>query len=361
MRGLLGANPDDPKFEDRYVTSIIGFEGMLPPFLDTDDFRLTLVYFSGEYTRGDIHLRAYIQDVVPSTLKALRDVALKDTKDAMQLLRDLMPWISDKQAAYYGQCYASIPYRLARAYGGGYLWQQLETVLHRRVLRTEQVTINAAHRMHSLTPQWPDSRHALFEEVGFYLSFLQFLERANREIANKKEGTVMPMRKWKDLIRVLERDPVDSVEFQDEKLAELGFACGLLIRQFSFWYAQVLGKGKDYLKERVLTFGASLSPREVWVLGVKGIRDVSSKFDKLRLAVDFGQLAYYPKDERKQHYGDYARRLGLVLSELERRAADLDKHRDEFMTGFWAGYSLHGYDRPKTKTPRKQTVTTTQE
>jgi hypothetical protein len=190
VRGLLDLKPTDSKFEDRYIGTVIGFEGMLPPSLDTDDFRLTLVYFSGKYTRGDIHLRAYIQDVIPSTLKALRDMALKDTKDAMRLLRDLR--MSDKQAAYYGQFYASVPYRLARAYGGGYLWQQLETVLRRRVLRTEQVTINAAHRMHSLTPQWPDSRYALYEEVGFYLSFLQFLERANREIANMKEGTVMP-------------------------------------------------------------------------------------------------------------------------------------------------------------------------
>lgn len=360
VRGLLEAKPNDPTFEDRYITSIIGFEAMLPPFLDTDDFSLTLVYFSGRYTRGDIHLRAYIQDVIPSTLKALRDMALRDTKDAMRLLHDLMRSMSDKQAAYYAQCYSSVPYRLARAYGGAYVWQQLETVLHRRLLRTEQVTTNAARRMASLSPHWPDSRYALYEEVGFYLSFLQFLELANREIANPKEGTVMPMRPWKDLIRVLEREPVESIEFKDDKLAELGFACGLLIRRFSAWYAGEF-KRKDYLKERVLTFGANLSPREVWVLGLKGIRDVASKFDKLRLAVDFGQLGHYPKEERKQHYGDYARRLGLVLSELERRAEHLDKHRDEFMTGFWAGYSLQGYDRPKTKTPPKQTAIVTKE
>src|SRR5437762_10273377 len=32
--------------------------------------------------------------------------------------------------------------------------------------------------------------------------------------------------------------------------------------------------------------------------------------------------------------------------------SELDKKRDDFMTGFWSGYCLQGYDRPrKTNTP----------
>ena len=57
---------------DRYLTAVTGFDIMLPPDTNDKDYRLTLVYFSGEVSRGDIHLRAYIQDVIPSTLGRLR-------------------------------------------------------------------------------------------------------------------------------------------------------------------------------------------------------------------------------------------------------------------------------------------------
>ena len=52
----------------------------------------------------------------------------------------------------------------------------------------------------------------------------------------------------------------------------------------------------------------------------------------------------------------------LSYAELERQSGNLDKCRDEFMTGFWSGYSLQGYDRPrKPKEKDKQPVTQTQE
>ena len=159
----------------------------------------------------------------------------------------------------------------------------------------------------------------------------------------------MPMRPWEELIQALERAPVETVKF--DSVAELGFACGLLIRRFSGWYSYRLGKEKDFLKERVLTFGASLSPRDV-CRAVRTIRDVAHKFDTLRRDVELGQLAHYSEEERQpEHTGDYARRFGIILAELDRQSADLDKCRDEFMTGFWAGYSLQGYDRPRT--PKK--------
>ena len=71
---MLDAKPDDPTVADRYLTVVTGFDVLLPEET-TDDFRLTLIYYSGDYSRGDIHLRAYIQDVIPSTLRTLRNIA----------------------------------------------------------------------------------------------------------------------------------------------------------------------------------------------------------------------------------------------------------------------------------------------
>ena len=104
---MLTADPQNPTMTDRYMTAVTGFDIMLPPGA-TDDFRLTLVYFSGEFNRGDVHLHAYIQDVVPSTLSQLRDLAHTERKRALQLLSVLMPGMSDKQSAYLGRCYESV-------------------------------------------------------------------------------------------------------------------------------------------------------------------------------------------------------------------------------------------------------------
>ena len=103
----------------------------------------------------------------------------------------MMPTMSEKQVGYLSRCYESIPYLLCRAYGGAYLWQQLETVLHRHRLDLRRVILNASRRMQSLTPQWPDSRFDLFEEVGFFLSFIRFHHRVNSELAGQHEDPLM--------------------------------------------------------------------------------------------------------------------------------------------------------------------------
>ena len=103
-----------------------------------------------------------------------------------------------------------------------------------------------------------------------------------------------------------------------------------------------------------------VAPNERKHLSADALADSAIQY--LRKAVELGQLAYYPEGERKQHIGDFARRLGVLLAELERQSGNLGKYRDEFMTGFWSGYSLQGYDRPrKSKDEYKQPVTQTQE
>jgi hypothetical protein len=117
----------------------------------------------------------------------------------------------------------------------------------------------------------------------------------------------------------------------------------LVVRRFSGWYYST--QDKDFLKHRVLTFGTDLGPKDIQ-RGVTNIRSVAAKFDDLRRIVEAGQLAYYPKEERKQHVGDYQHRLGVVLNALN-SFSDVEKNRDEFVSGFWSGYCLQGYDRPR--------------
>lgn len=56
------------------LSNLLGYEGDLPEDLTDDRFRLTSMYFSGDPSRGDIHLHATIEDIVPSVLKDRKSV-----------------------------------------------------------------------------------------------------------------------------------------------------------------------------------------------------------------------------------------------------------------------------------------------
>jgi hypothetical protein len=331
VRGMLKDKFDDPTMADRYMEAVTGFDFMLPPG-EGDDYRLTLVYFSGDFSRGDIHLRASIQDVIPSTLRSLRELAFAEAKQSMKLLRALMPGMSQKQEAYFDRCFKSVPYLLVRAYGGAYLWQQLEAALHRRRLDPRRAVANAARRMQSLTPRWPESRRDLSDEVGFYLSFLSFLTRTNRELAGLDEDP--PMRAWKELLHQIEHQPVAELQLTDP--ADIGFACGALLKRFSRSYYRAMKASKpnpDFLKDRVLTFGSDLRVSAVHDKGLRSIIELPGKLKNLNRSRELEE------------------RAGAVISAFQGAHERINRAKDEFLTAFWSGYALQGYERlPKVKT-----------
>ena len=329
MRAILQSPRAEGSLTDRYLSSVLGFDSFLPEEMDKEDYRLTLVYFSGNPGHGDIHLRAYIQDVMPSTIRRLQGLTRPTAEEAVRLLRLIIPGATEKQRAYVATCYQSVPYLLARAYGGSHLWAALEQALHRRRLDPGRLISNAATRMASLVPRWPKSRNDLFDEVLFYLCCRSFMDQYNGGLASDPGEDAMPMRPWRELIQALERDSITELRYQS--VGELGFGCGVLLRRFSrlYWRATQVGKeGKDYLKHRVLTFGADLSPDLVQKQGLKGMFEVAAKIKTIR----FGR--------------DLQERVGLALSEFDRLKDQIRSNRDEFMTAFWSGYSLQGYDRP---------------
>src|SRR5262249_49746135 len=87
--------PAEP-MADRYLTAVTGFDVLLPEELSRDEFRLTLVYFSGDVSRGDVHLRAYIQDVLPSTAWRLKNLVRPCREQMDELMRLLSPNASEK-------------------------------------------------------------------------------------------------------------------------------------------------------------------------------------------------------------------------------------------------------------------------
>ena len=306
----------------KHVERVVGFDAAVPRDVDDSIYRLTLIYYSGDPSRGDIHLRSIIEDVVPSVLYSLVKLAQQIAEHVPHLCAEVLPGSSEKQQAYHAARFQYIPFVLARAYGGPYAWEQLQRVLRRETLDLRRPTANVAHRIASLVNKLPKSEYDIREEVLFYLAFLTFMDHYNNSIA-QGDTAAMPMRNWKDLLEMVIGSPAEDMEFQNE--TELGFACGVLVRQFSrqYWSATKVGsEGKDYLKHRVLTFGSDLSPDAIWKKALPGIFNVELKLDKVHLSDVF------------------KRRIGIVLNQCEDQQDKIRANRDSFMGAFWSGYSL---------------------
>ncbi|MDZ7393806.1 MAG: hypothetical protein ONB25_13015 [candidate division KSB1 bacterium] len=329
LASMLARPKKEGPFAEQYMETVIGFDLFLPEEVDATEFRLTLVYFHGDYVRGDVHVRAIIQDVIPSTLRALRRIATKSCDRAWEAVLALL---GEERARTRRQNYASVPYLLARGFGGPFLWDCLQTVLRRAPLDVSRPVRYAAARMNSLAHRLPDTSSLIKEEVAFFLTLLAFADEYNswRKIetpehsgyfeSNTERRGNMSMRDWKELLAMLEQQPVASISFASP--AELGFACGVFLRQFGRWYYNATGK--DLLKHRVMTYGTDLTPELVWKRGLVKLFDVEARYPTIHVSNDFRQ------------------RVGVTLASFEQMEDQVKKDRDGFMSAFWAGYSLQG-------------------
>jgi hypothetical protein len=116
VRGMLTYDPEGSNEAERSIATVVGVEQITPEGFD-DNYRLTLVYFSkGKTSDADIHLRAFIHDVVPSRLVQIRDIARDEALRSVELARTLMPRMTHKYRDWLGHRYPSLPYMLVRAY-----------------------------------------------------------------------------------------------------------------------------------------------------------------------------------------------------------------------------------------------------
>ena len=309
---------------DVHLGSIAGLETFIPEQLSKDDFRISIMYFSGNVSRGDIHLRATIEDVMPSTARTLTRLVREVAETSLKIASSVRAReISDKETAFLKSRHSSLPYLLTTAYGGPYLWDTLSSALHRASLSYERFVSNSSIRMGQLARQLPDSRDVLQGEVIFYLTFCEFLRLYRQEImVSGKGGADSDMRDWRTLLGMMSKEP--SIDICFENVEELGFGCGYLTGTFSrqYWAATKSGdKGRDYLKHRVMTFGTDLTPDVLYRRGLGRMEEVSRRVD-MHLSEDFRI------------------RLGIVLAEYSRMEDQVMGNRHGFMAAFWSGYNL---------------------
>lgn len=304
---------------DRHLQNITGFEVLLPETFQDDLYRLNLLYYSGNPSRADIHLRANIEDVLPSVATKIDDLLQEIGIFASKVHSYYFPPTSKWQQGNY----TSLFYLLVTAYGAGYLWSGLSTVLHRRPLTEKRFVINAVQRMQELSRKLPDSMWELRREILFYLVFREFLSRYNEEIA--EQGGLDIMRPWQELANVL---AVAPLELRCADVEELGFAVGNVIREFSRWYwmstrSGAEGKGRDFIKHRVMKFHSRLTPDLIW-------REGLARLGEYALKLDMGIPA------------EFKEKTGVIITEFSRLRNEVEADKDKFMASFWAGYALQG-------------------
>lgn len=316
---------------DTHLKEVMGFERILPEELGRDDYRLAVIYYSGNPNKGDIHIRATIEDVVPSTVTRLIKLSRSLGKYALDVSKWIYTDISEGQEAGIKRRFTSIPYLLATAFGAAYLWNTLSDLMHRRPISSERFIASSALRMAEIAHRLPDgdSHWDMCSEVTFYLTFKEFLRLYYEDIIDEvgESGGGVKVRDWKELEEMLVKQPPAEMVFQD--VEELGFAFGHLIRLFSrqYWQATKSGeRGKDFLKQRVMTFGTSLTPDVLWKRGLAMLEEYARRID-IHMTDDFRQ------------------RVGIVLAQYSRWREDARKQKDAFMAAFWSGYALARSDR----------------
>lgn len=306
---------------DVQLRNILGFEDRLAEDLANDDFRLTAVYYRGDWSRGAIDLVAIIQDVVPSVARQLLGICRTTGEMAADAARAAaLSWgsaSSDAKNAYYYACCSSLPYLLIQAYGGPYLWQTLDAVLHRRPLDRRAFVRNVSRRMMSLSKDLSQIERAmaLESEVVFYVSFMSFLDEYFKKVVG--EGGV-PMLDWRLWTKTVESE--DASQWEPRSTEELGFIVGALTRVFARQYYRATN-GKDFLKHRVMTFGADLKTRDIIHRGLARFSELARRLD-MRL----------PAPLREWAAAATIKCIGMESS--------LRKDSDIFVASFWAGYEL---------------------
>ena len=309
--------PPRPGSGDRALAAITGIQATLPEELCSDHYRLSMVYYTE--SNAEIHLRAVVEDVLPSVTVKLQEII----DLALQQVVPVRKALGLKGEGWVAERYGSLPYLLVRAYGGCYLWTVLSEVLHRRPLSGRRFAAGAASRMNGLAKEsllgpsetargqaWYDLR----EEVYFYALFRKFLLDYSGKILSKGGDDLSD---WRELQALLTDKPAEEMAFAGPE--EIGFAAGYLVRHFGRWYYGKLEK--DFMRHRVMTFGSDLRPEDIWKRALSRFQEYGSKLD-LHITDDF------------------RRRAAIVECEYRRLRPAIEKQKAEFMAAFWSGYAL---------------------
>lgn len=298
----------DLKEEDLHLELLAGMKQSIVP-RSSDQYRLTILYYSGDLSRGSMHIRAVIEDVIPSVAYEVQNI-IKQLR--RRHLGQIQAVFELEQRPFFRV--ESLPSILANAYGPGYVWSTMQAVLHREPLTLERAVSATAKRLNELANK--ESYWEMKQELVFFYSFVFFLNRYNEKILAKGKD-VKELADWKAMI---EKYHAGSVELEDLQNAEtLGFVSGLLLKQFSNSYYKKTGK--DYVKHRVMKFGSKLTPEMIWKYGTLRCEELAQQWD-LNISKNFHAVLAQVL-------------LGFIEADKENL---LISQKDAFMTAFWSGY-----------------------
>ena len=312
-------NDKDYNKSQEVLRDILGFDAILPEELQDDQYRLTVMYYSGDRDKGVIYSRASIEDVVPSLAKKILRIMkrLPITIDTISEAANLSPNVNER-AKRSMECLLPI---LARAYGASLVFSTLNKVLTGKKLDTKRFIIGVSNRMNTImVANRTDKGFDLLDETLFYLVFREFIRQYQTEVLKECDD----MQTWKELDNIYDLQSPRNWEF--ENVEELGYVCGRLLREFSSYYWGYMNekRGKsdaDFIKDRIMTFGTRLTPEAIWKRGLSMIEDYRLRFE-LKLS------------------NEYREKVGIVLAEYTRLGNQVEKNRDLFMASFWSGYAL---------------------
>jgi hypothetical protein len=307
---------------DLHLEVLAGLKGSIVPQTG-DEHRLTILYYSGELSRGNMHIRAVIEDVLPSVASRVQALIRGVNATCVPAIHAALG-LPDRKLTRT----ETLPALLGNAFGPGYMWSSLHGVLHRQPLRIERLQKATAAKLNEMAnrgEQWE-----MRSELAFYLAFTAFLGRYNATVLNQTEG-VKDLKDWQTL---LTKYNCGEITIEDaSQMDTLGFVSGLLIRQYERSYYMATKK-KEYLKQRVMKFGSKLTPEMIWKNGLLRCEELAKQWD-IKLAPNFRPI------------------LAMVLLGLleQHNSGLLHKDADQFITTFWSGYLL--YKKPEGETEKE--------
>lgn len=92
---------------------LAALDGIIVPE-STDDYRLMLLYYSGDLSRGDVHIRAVIDDVIPSVASKVQQILKRLNRSELFSIRELFGLDRDENKEDVRL--SSLPAMLANAY-----------------------------------------------------------------------------------------------------------------------------------------------------------------------------------------------------------------------------------------------------
>jgi hypothetical protein len=307
---LMLRQQEDESKSALHLRILAGLDRIVPEI--SDDYRLTILYYSGDLSRGNMHIRAVIEDVVPSVASAVQNILRNISSiDVPQLTQAL--GLPDQFTLH---ALNDLPSMLANAFGPGYVWDSLQKVLHRHPIRIDRLHEITARKCNDSAKL--DKWHHVRCELLFYWAFLSFTDQYALQITGTgKESVAVD---WRQLLANYQHGQWDDE--REWSVQELGFISGLLVRQFENLYRVKVHS--SYMKKKLLNFGSKLTPQMVWE---NGLIEFQKLIEQRELKIG------------KNFYPALAR--ALLAFPKAQAAGLLDKHRHEFISTFWSGYLMY--------------------